>query len=179
MTALDYIVILIALISAAAGWRRGLLRSVLTIGAALLGLVLAANFYGYAGAMLAVLTTTRRAADLLGFGVIFLATLAAGAFGAYRLRTALDRRRLTWVDRSLGASAGLARAWLVSAAIFMALTAFPVRIEAVERSCLSPVLVEGTRALAYLGSRDFRRRFAEGYEWLQGAGEARSDREDT
>ena len=41
-----------------------------------------------------VLTTTPRAADLLGFGVIFLATLAAGAYGAYRLRTALDRRRI-------------------------------------------------------------------------------------
>jgi uncharacterized membrane protein required for colicin V production len=179
LTALDYIVILIALISAAAGWRRGLLRSVVTIGAALLGLVLAANFYGYAGAMLAVLTTTQRAADLLGFGVIFLTTLAAGAFGGYRLRTALDRRRLTWVDRSLGATAGLARAWLVSAAIYMALTAFPVRIEAVERSSLAPVLVEGTRALAYLGSRDFRQRFAEGYDWLHGSREPRTDREGT
>lgn len=179
MTALDYTVIVIALLSAAAGWRRGLLRSVVTIAAALLGLVLAAHFYGYAGALLAVLTTTRRAADLLGFGVIFVATLAAGAIGAYRLRAALDRRRLSWVDRALGASAGLVRAWLVSAAIYMALTAFPARIEAVERSRLAPVLVEGSRVLAYLGSREFRQRFAEGYDWLNGSRGTVSDREGT
>jgi membrane protein required for colicin V production len=179
LTGLDYFVIFIALLSGAAGWRRGLLRSAVTVGAALLGLVLAANLYGQAGAMLAILTTTRRAADLLGFGAIFVTTLAAGAYGGYRLRTALERRRLSWVDRGLGASAGLARAWLVSAALYMALTAFPVRIDAVERSRLAPVLVEGTRVLAYLGSREFRQRFAEGYAWLQGERESDRDREGT
>ena len=102
MTTLDYIVILIVLLSTAAGWRRGLLRSAFAIGAALLGLILAANFYGPAGAMLSVLTTTQRAADLLGFGVIFLATMTAGAYSGHRLRKALERRRLSWVDRGLG-----------------------------------------------------------------------------
>ena len=49
----------------------------------------------------------------------------------------------------------------------MGLTAFPIRIEAVERSVFAPVLVEGTRALAYLGSEEFREQFREGYDVLQ------------
>ncbi len=167
MTILDVIVLIIAALSAAAGWRRGLLRAVLAITAALVGLLLAANFYGPVGTCLTVLTTTQRAADLLGFGLIFALTLAAGAYGGFRLRKALEKARLSWVDRTLGLGLGLVRAWLVSSALYLGLTAFPVRLEAVERSSLAPVLVEGTRVLAYLGSPELRRRFVEGYDTLQ------------
>jgi membrane protein required for colicin V production len=166
VTALDAIVFVIAVLSAAAGWRRGFLRAAISIVAAFLGLVLAANCYGPVGAMLAVLTTTQRSADLLGFGLIFTATLAAGAYGGHRLRKALDRARLSWVDRSLGLALGLVRAWLVCSALYLGLTAFPVRIEAVERSRSAPILVEGTRALAYLGSSELRRQYSEGYDAL-------------
>jgi membrane protein required for colicin V production len=167
VTALDVIVLIIVALSAAAGWRRGLLRAALAIVAALVGLVLAAHFYGPVGALVGVLTTTQRAADLLGFALIFTTSLVAGGYGGYRLRKALDRARLSWIDRSLGLALGLVRAWLVSSALYLALTAFPVRFEAVERSRLAPVLVEGTRVLAYLGSADLRRQFLEGYDTLQ------------
>jgi len=49
VTALDLIVLVIAVLSAAAGWRRGFLRAALAIVAALAGLVLAAHFYGPEG----------------------------------------------------------------------------------------------------------------------------------
>jgi membrane protein required for colicin V production len=167
VTVLDYIVVTVTALSAIIGWRRGALRGTFAIGAALVGLVLASNFYAAAGVVLSGLTTTRRAADLLGFAVIFLLTLAAGALAAYRLRKALKRAKLSWLDRGAGAALGLLRAWLVCSALYMALTAFPIRIEAVERSAAAPVLVEGTRALAYLGSEEFRERFREGYDALQ------------
>jgi membrane protein required for colicin V production len=167
VTALDIIVLVIAALSAAAGWRRGILRAAFAIVAALAGLVLAAHFYGPVGALVAVLTTTQRAADLLGFALIFVTSLVAGAYGGYRLRKALERAKLSWVDRALGLGLGLARAWLVSSALYLGLTAFPVRFEAVERARLAPALVEGTRVLAYLGSAELRRRFLEGYDALQ------------
>ena len=167
MTILDYIVLTVTALLAIAGWRRGALRGIFAIGAALVGLVLASNFYAAAGVALSGLITTRPAADLLGFAVIFLLTLATGALMAYRLRKALKRAKLSWVDRAAGASLGLLRAWLVCSALYMGLTAFPIRIEAVERSVFAPVLVEGTRALAYLGSEEFREQFREGYDVLQ------------
>jgi uncharacterized membrane protein required for colicin V production len=167
VTALDYTVLIIAAFSAAAGWRRGLVRGAFAIVSALLGLVLAANFYSPAGTLLSGLTTTRRAADLLGFATIFTSVLAGGAYAGYRLRKALDRKKMSWLDCWLGLGVGLLRAWLVASALYLALTAFPVRLEAVERSVFAPVLVQGTHALAYLGSSEFRGRFAEGYDSLQ------------
>lgn len=167
MSFLDYTVLSVAVLSTAFGWRRGILRGAVSIAAALLGLVLASNFYAQAGALVSWMTTTRRAADLLGFASIFAVTLIGGALAGHRLRKALDRAKLSWIDRSLGASLGLARAWLVFSALYLALTAFPVRIDAVERSAFAPALVEGTRVLAYLGSDELRRRFRDGYDTLQ------------
>lgn len=166
MTGLDYIVLAVAALLGFAGWRRGVLRGTFAIGAALLGVVLASNFYAVGAFFVSWLTTSPRAADLLGFALIFVLTIAAGAYAGHRLRKALERARLSWVDRTLGTALGLVRAWLICSAIYLALTAFPVRIEAVERSMLAPVLVEGTRVLAYLGSEEFRRKFRDGYDTL-------------
>jgi uncharacterized membrane protein required for colicin V production len=113
VTALDYFVLAAVAVSVAWGWRRGVVRGTFALASALLGLVLAANFFGPAGALLAGITTTRRAADLLGFALVFSATLAIGAYAGYRLRRELDRARLGFVDRGLGALARLGRAWLV------------------------------------------------------------------
>jgi membrane protein required for colicin V production len=164
VTGLDYTVLVVAVVSAALGWRRGLLRGAFAAGAALVGLVLASNFYGAAGLLLSGLTTTRRAADLLGFATIFLLAIIGGAIAGRSARKALERARISWIDRALGAGVGLVRAWLVCSALYLALTAFPVRIEAVDRATFGPVLVEGSRLLVYLGSSDFRRRFKEGYD---------------
>jgi membrane protein required for colicin V production len=166
VTALDYIVLAVVALSVAAGWRRGLIRGALALASALVGLILAANFYGPAGALLSGITTTRRAADLLGFALIFAATLTAGSLLGYRLRRALDRSRLGSVDRGLGALLGLGRAWLVCSALYLGLTAFPIHLETVERSAFAPALVAGTRVLSYAGSEDLRQRFARGYEAL-------------
>jgi hypothetical protein len=47
------------------------------------------------------------------------------------------------------------------------LTAFPVKLDAVERAWLGPVLLEGTRVIVYLTSPQVRERFFEGYETVQ------------
>jgi membrane protein required for colicin V production len=167
VTALDCTVLAIVALSVALGWRRGAIRGAFALIAALLGLILAANFYGPAGALLAGITTTQRAADLLGFALIFTATLATGSLAGHRLRRALDRAHLSFVDRGLGALLGLGRAWLVCSTLYLGLTAFPVHLGTLEQSAFAPALVAGTRVLAYAGSDDLRRRFAHGYDALQ------------
>ena len=167
MTALDFTVLAIVALSVALGWRRGIVRGAFALVAALLGFILASNFYGPVGALLAGITTTQRAADLLGFALIFTATLATGWFAGHRLRRALNRTRLSVVDRGLGALFGLGRAWLVCSALYLGLTAFPIHLGVIERSTFAPALVAGTRVLAYAASDDLRRRFAQGYDALQ------------
>jgi hypothetical protein len=45
--------------------------------------------------------------------------------------------------------------------MYLALTAFPVRIEAVEKAETAPVLAEGARLMALFTSQDLRTRFLE------------------
>jgi membrane protein required for colicin V production len=166
---IDYMVLGIAGFSTWAGWRRGIITALFALGSALAGLVLAAHAYRPVSILLRSLTTNERASELMAFALLFVGTLAAGAAAGYKLRKALDKARLRGIDRCIGATAGFVRAWLVCSAIYLAMTAFPVKIDSIEQSDLAPVLIAGTDVLAYLGSEDLRRRFAEGYDSLERA----------
>jgi membrane protein required for colicin V production len=104
---------------------------------------------------------------LLGFVAVFLAVMAGGSLLARFMRGGLKRARMDWVDHILGAAFGLARGWLICSVIYLALTAFPVKIEAVERATFAPALLEGTRVIAYLTSTELRERFLSGYTMVQ------------
>jgi hypothetical protein len=51
--------------------------------------------------------------------------------------------------------------------IYLALTAFPLRPAAVEQATFGPALLEGTRVIAYLTSRELRERFFAGYQTVK------------
>jgi len=71
------------------------------------------------------------------------------------------------VDHLLGAVFGFLRGWLICSVIYLALTAFPGKPEAVERAAFGPALLEGTRVVAYLTSSELRERFLNGYETVK------------
>ncbi|HET8677175.1 MAG TPA: hypothetical protein VFO63_15370, partial [Blastocatellia bacterium] len=60
--------------------------------------------------------------------------------------------------------------------IYLALTAFPVKIEAVERAAFAPFLLEGTRVIAYLTSSEMRERFFEGYAMVKSVWEEKEEK---
>jgi len=98
---------------------------------------------------------------------VFVLVLVAGSLLSRWLRKGLKRRRLGWVDHILGAVFGFLRGWLICSVIYLALTAFPAQPEAVERAIFGPALLEGTRVVAYLTSRELRERFSNGYETIK------------
>ena len=167
MTTLDYFVLIVVVASVASGATRGIIKGILSVLSALAGLILAAQLYPYAARLAGGFVSSQRAAYLLGFVVVFLVVLVCGSLLARWLRGGLKRARLDWVDHALGGAFGLARGWLVCSAIYLALTAFPVKIEAVERATFAPALLEGTRVITYLTSDELRGRFLSGYEMLQ------------
>lgn len=168
MTALDYFVLAVLIASVALGAIKGILRGAIAVTSALAGLIAAAHFYEGAAPMFRWLVSTEKAANLMGFVAIFLAFIIAGAIASRLLRGWLRRARLDWADHLLGALFGLARGWLICSAAYLALTAFPVRLEAVQKAQFAPFLIEGTKVISYLGSSELRRRFLEGYEALRG-----------
>ncbi|HJQ25623.1 MAG TPA: CvpA family protein [Blastocatellia bacterium] len=167
MTTLDYFVLVVVIASVVWGAMRGIIRGLLSLVATAAGLILAAQLYQLAAHVFALFTESARLANLLGFVAVFLLVLIVGALLARWLRGGLKRARLGWVDTGLGAVFGLLRGWLICSVIYLALTAFPVKLEAVERAGFAPALLEGTRVIAYLTSRELRQRFLEGYAVIQ------------
>ncbi|HVF90574.1 MAG TPA: CvpA family protein [Blastocatellia bacterium] len=173
MTVLDYFVLFVVAASIILGASRGILKGIISVISTIAGLIAAAHLYEYAAVVFGGVATTPRAANLLGFVGVFLLFLIAGGLASRWLQRRLKRARLRWLDRMFGAAFGLARGWLVCSAIYLALTAFPVRLETVERAMFAPVLLEGTRVISYLASSELRERFLNGYTTVQGLWESR------
>lgn len=163
MTLLDYFVLLVVVASVASGATKGIIRVVVSVAFTVAGLVVAAHFYVYAASVLRVFVAASLA-NLLGFVTLFVMVLAAGALLSWRLRSALKRARLGWIDHALGAVFGFVRGWLICSVFYLALTAFPAKPSAVERATFGPALLEGTRAIAYLTSEELRQKFFDGYQ---------------
>lgn len=170
MTFFDLIVLALVVASVVAGALRGLVRAVIATAALLVGLFVAAQAYGWAGGWLRSLGAvgSRAAADAGGFLVILFLFVSVGFAVGALMRDTLRRAKLGWVDRLLGASFGLARGVAVCSAMYLALTAFPLRIEAVHNAETGPALAAGARALSFVTSSDLRARFLAEYRRLSG-----------
>ncbi len=168
MTIFDFIVFALIGASVVAGASRGLVRALITLAALILGLLIAAQAYASAGALLRALgvVESQAAANAGGFLLIMLIVLGAGFAAGQLVSGGLRRVRLEWFDRVLGGAFGLLRGLAVCSVMYLALTAFPVQIEAVEKAQTAPVLAEGARLMALFTSQDLRTRFLEEYTGL-------------
>jgi membrane protein required for colicin V production len=168
MTFFDLFVLAIIGSSVIAGALRGLVRALVTGVALVLGLIVASQAYEVAGALLAGLglVESRVAASAGGFLLIVGAALVAGFILGEFVKSRLGRTRLGWFDRALGAAFGFIRGAAVCSVIYLALTAFPVRLGTVERALTAPALAEGARLLALCTSADVRTRFLAEYQRL-------------
>jgi membrane protein required for colicin V production len=174
MNSLDYFVLIIIIASTAFGAMKGILKGLLSLGSTILGLFAAVYGYPYAALIFKPFVETERAASLLGFIVVFLLFIIGGSFLSYKLRRAIKRARLDWLDTALGATFGFMRGWLVCSVFYLALTAFPIKLETVQKAAFAPLLLEGTRVIAYITSGEFRARFLEGYRVVTGIWDERS-----
>ncbi|MFN2455997.1 MAG: CvpA family protein [Pyrinomonadaceae bacterium] len=168
MTVFDLFVLAIIGASVIAGALRGLARALVTGVALVFGLVLAARGYNSAGAVLRAfgLVESNAAANAGGFLAITLLVLLAGFVAGRLLGKGLRRAHLEWIDRVLGAMFGFIRGLAVCSVFYLALTAFPVRLRAVEEARTAPALAYGARLLAHLTSQDVRARFYDEYRKL-------------
>lgn len=168
MTIFDFIVFALVGASVVAGASRGLVRALITMVALVVGLIVAAQGYEVAGTLLhgLGLVEAKAAANAFGFLLIMIVVLAAGFIAGQLVKGGMRRVRLEWFDRVLGGAFGLLRGLAVCSVMYLALTAFPVRIEAVEKAETAPVLAEGARLMALFTSQDLRTRFLKEYMGL-------------
>jgi membrane protein required for colicin V production len=161
MTIFDFIVLALVGASVVAGALRGLVRALITGAAFVAGIFIAAHGYGAAGAILRGFGVAESTASANAGGFLLIMALAlGGGFLAGRLiRGGMRRAHLEWFDRALGAAFGLVRGLAVCSVMYLALTAFPVRLDSVAEASTAPVLAEGARLIAAFTSQDLRSRF--------------------
>jgi len=165
MTVFDFIVLILIGASVLAGALRGFVRALIASGALLAGVILASHGYMEAGAALRALglVESAAAANASGFLLIAGAALVLGLILGEMARGSLRRAHFGWLDRALGAAFGFFRGFAVCSILYLALTAFPVRLGAVAEARTAPALAVGARLLAELVSADVRTRFLDYY----------------
>jgi membrane protein required for colicin V production len=168
MTFFDLFVLAILGASIVAGAMRGFVRALIATFGLIVGLFIAAQTYEQAGAFLlkAGLVKSVAGAHAGGFLLVTGLVLVAGFILGEFVRAGLRQARLEWFDRALGACFGFVRGMAVCSVIYLALTAFPVRIESVEQARTAPALAEGAQILALCTSSDVRARFVSEYKRL-------------
>jgi len=161
---LDCILAVIIVASVVTAMMKGFVRELITLASVLIGLVVAAIGYARAAVWFEDLTKSHEIALGLGFLVLFVATLLAGALVGAVARKLIKTAGIQWFDRFLGGVFGLVRGILVDAILLMALLAFAIKPDAVQQSALAPYVTTGTRAIAFLMPGDLRTQFHLGFE---------------
>lgn len=161
---IDYVFILITLVSTFLALRKGLVREVISLVALLGGLLLAAHYYPSVARWFVDLARTDAVASLIGFLAIFLFTLLVGAVVAFLVNRFIKMAALAWIDRLLGGIFGLLRGWAISSVIALALVAFPVRPDTIARSVCAPFLLAGAHAAVLMAPQSLKVKFNEQYQ---------------
>jgi len=168
MTFFDLIVLALVGASLIAGALRGFVRALIATLVMFVGVLIAARSYETAGTFLRALNVveSNAAANAWGFLLIVGVALVLGFVAGHLLKGSLRRARLEWMDRVLGALFGFARGMAVCSVIYLALTAFPVRLGSVMEARTAPALAEGAKLISWLTSADLRTRFQVEYKRL-------------
>jgi membrane protein required for colicin V production len=168
MTFFDLFVLAIVGASVAAGALRGFVRALIASFGLVVGFFVASHTYEQAGAFIRGLGLVEsvEAGYAAGFLLMVGVVLAVGFVVGESVRAGLKRAKLQWFDRALGAGFGLVRGVAVCSVVYLALTAFPVKIEAVTHARTGPALAEGARLLALCTSTEVRARFLTQYQHL-------------
>jgi len=175
-TFLDLFFAAIILISTGCAIWNGVAREIISLVALIGGFILAVLYYKIPAGWLVEHTRKESLAELLGFLIIFVGCILVGIIAAYIVNRFVKAASLKWIDRILGGIFGFLRGFVISSVIVVALIAFPIRENIMERSILAPFLLSGARAAVMLVPQDLKNKFNEHYkDVLQKWNESRTD----
>ncbi len=148
MTAFDVVVLAVVALSALFAFARGVVRELIALATWVVAFVLAFAFAAQAAALLPGLDAHPEGKHVLGFALVFVGVLVAGALVAHLLAKLVHAVGLGFVDRVLGALFGLARGAAIAVLFVLVagLTALP-RQEWWQNAWLAPVLVTAALSL--------------------------------
>ena len=143
---------------------KGLSREIISLVSLIGGFVLAVLYYQIPSRWLASFIENDVLADLIGFLIFFAGCILIGIITAYAVNRMVKAASLKWVDRILGGIFGFLRGWAISSIMVIALVAFPIRENMMEKSLLAPFLLSGARTAVLLVPRELKDKFNEHYK---------------
>jgi membrane protein required for colicin V production len=169
MNWLDVVFLAILVAAMIMGLVKGLVRQVIGLAAVVLGLVLAALYYGGVSEIIGKVVHNHLLSNFLGFLVIFFCVLAAGAFLGFLISKAM-KGPLAAVNRLFGGLFGLLKAVLICGILAFALTVFDVARPALQASRLARFCLGVTRAAVHLIPQDLKDKFDQSYRDIRRSG---------
>ena len=163
--ALDLILGVILLVSVFGAARNGVTKELIRIASLIVGVILAMWGHGVVGQQLQAWIPNPRIASSLGFVLILVGCVLAGALAAHLLKVVWKFTGLEWLDMLLGGAFGLARGLLVCAIILVGLIAFqPVAdtTTLVADSAVAPWVLDVSRTVAAAAPGTMRTAFRQG-----------------
>ena len=155
---LDLVFAGIALVSLLAGFIRGLVSELFSLGFLILGVVLAVAFYPQAALVWLKLIADRNLANFFGFLTIFLAVLVLGSVMTGWLKKLVSDSPLEPLDRILGSGFGLIRALVLSWIIVFCFLALRAREDVLRHSRLSPYVMKSFQIFLNLVPENARKK---------------------
>ena len=145
MNWLDLVLLLTLVWFAIAGATAGLLRELVTLIAALIGVVLAGLLYDELAADILVMMDNTRSARIAGFLAIFAAVLGAGQIAAVLLKGVAMTLALGPLDRIGGLLLGLLKGIVIVEAILFLFARYHVAsmVAAMDGSLVTPFFLHG------------------------------------
>jgi membrane protein required for colicin V production len=170
---LDYILLAILLFSVVQSFRRGLSREIIGLAAMFFAFILAMWFYGLAGSLVSPYVSSARTANMIGFFIVVIAVLTAGAIAGWIVSRFLRTVGLSFFDRLLGAAFGFVRGLLISMALLTAWTAFGAQTPAgaasgaVVNSRIAPYVLGASRLFVAVAPMDLKQSFRRYYSQVR------------
>jgi len=165
MNGFDLLVLLAAALFVLFGAYRGLLRLGLGLAGLVVGLFLALRWEGALTPYVRRIIDSDLWAPLLSFVGVVVAVVIASLVVAWALRSVLKVAHLLWIDRILGATAGLLCAALLAGGVAVILASdLPPDSRLLADSALAPYTLQISRGVVRLAPEGLRQRFEAGLE---------------
>jgi len=166
LSAFDWFLVVIVLLSVVAAFRRGIIKVLFSLGGLIAGILLASWNYARLATILDSWISSSIAAQAIAFLAILLTVMVLFTLAAGLVRKTIRAVGLGIFDRLLGAAFGLVRGLLVGVAVLMAITAFVPDSTWTQNSLLVPYFLSGSHAVSFVVPRGFQEQMAAGASHL-------------
>lgn len=163
MSLLDLMVLVLVAASVVGGFMAGFARGGIGFLAAISGVLCGFWFYGIPAAAVRKQIHSSTASNIIGFFLVYLGVVLAGALIGKLLAKLLKWSGLSWLDRFMGAMFGLVRGALIAVAFIAVLLAFTPKPTPnwMVNSAVLPYAIDASNMLAALAPNAVKEAFRE------------------